>query len=272
MNIKIEGGQLVDKLRQTCPLIHNITNYVTANDCANALLAIGASPIMASDIKEAAAITALADALVINIGTLNQNTVESMLAAGRQANAKKIPVVLDPVGVGASEFRNETVQAILHDVRPAVIRGNLSELSYIAGLSNQTRGVDSSEADMGNDAVAVAKKVAEKYDCTAALTGVVDVITDSRRVVWLRNGHEKLAKVTGTGCMTSALTAAFAAVADDYMLAAVCGVAAMGISGELAFEQTGGGLGSFRIALFDALGRLDEVKFIKRVKCDEAVD
>lgn len=272
MCIKTVGAAFFDKVRSKCPLIHHITNYVTVNDCANIVLAIGASPVMADDIKEAASITALADALVLNIGTLNQRTIASMIAAGRQANDKGIPVVLDPVGAGASAFRNETVKLLLQEIRPAIIRGNLSELSYIAGLSSSTRGVDSNAADTINDAAIVAKKVAQKYDCVAAVTGVVDTITDGQKIIRLYNGHKLLASITGTGCMTSSLTAAFAAVAGKDMLsAAVCGIAAMGISGEVAYETAGGsGLGSFHVALFDAMSRLNGVIFGERVNYDEA--
>ncbi len=270
MSIRERGGELLEKLRKTCPLIHHITNYVTVNDCANAVLAIGASPIMADDIREAADITALADALVLNIGTLDERTVASMLASGKKANERRIPVVLDPVGAGASAFRNETVQALLQEIDISIVRGNLSELAFIAGLGSAAKGVDSGKADENKDVFAVAKIVAQKYACVAALTGATDVITDGVRTIRLRNGHPMLAKVTGTGCMTSALVASFAAISDHLVLAASCGVAAMGISGEIAYEKTGHlGTGSFHMAIFDALSHLDAAAFTKWVKADE---
>lgn len=263
---------LLEKVRKNVPLIHNITNYVTVNDVANAVLAIGASPIMADDIGEAADITAISSALVLNMGTLNARTILSMTAAGRRANEKGIPVVFDPVGAGASELRNKTAQTITSEEKLSIIRGNLSELSFLAGLHASTKGVDSAGEDEKNDAVSVAKTVARKFGCTAALTGKTDVITDGTRVIKIENGHALLSKVTGTGCMTTALTGAFAGCADsDYLTAAAAGVCAMGIAGELAFERAGAqGTGSFHIAIIDALSTLDAQVIEKRAKLIEA--
>lgn len=175
-------AKAADKVRDICPLVHCITNYVTVNDVANCILAIGASPIMADDIAEAADITSISKALVINMGTLNARTVESMVAAGKKANELGVPVVFDPVGAGASNFRNETAKRILENVKISILRGNLSEMSYLAGLEVSTKGVDTSEADEKNDPVSVAKKTAAKYNCVAAITGAVDTITDGKRV------------------------------------------------------------------------------------------
>ena len=161
-------AKAADKVRDICPLVHCITNYVTVNDVANCILAIGASPIMADDIAEAADITSISKALVINMGTLNARTVESMVAAGKKANELGVPVVFDPVGAGASNFRNETAKRILENVKISILRGNLSEMSYLAGLEVSTKGVDTSEADEKNDPVSVAKKTAAKYNCVAA--------------------------------------------------------------------------------------------------------
>lgn len=252
---------LINEVRSKVPLVHNITNYVTVNDCANAVLAIGASPIMADDIKEAADIASISNALVINIGTLNQRTVESMLAAGIKANEMGIPVIFDPVGAGASAFRNETVKRILETVKVSIIRANLSEMSYIAGLKVSTKGVDSSEEDAGNDAVAVAKDVANKYHCVAGITGAVDVISDGQRVAKVSNGVPLLSKVTGTGCMTSALVGSYAGAANgeyDYFHATVAGIASMGIAGEQAASVAEKGTGSFHIAIIDSLSKIDE--------------
>lgn len=270
MNFNEAGKNLSEKLRQKCPLVHCITNYVTVNDCANSLLAIGASPIMADDIKEAAAITALSDALVLNIGTLNQRTIMSMIASGKKANEKGIPVIFDPVGAGASAFRNETASEILNNVKVSIIRGNLSELSFIAGMGGAVKGVDAGESDKTKDALKIGQAAAAKYGCVAAITGEVDTITDGKRSLRLYNGHKMLAKVTGTGCMTSALTAAFAAVGEDLLVSAAAGVAAMGISGEIAYEQAGSkGTGSFHAAIIDALSLLDGKHFYERVRADE---
>ena len=146
--IVIKIGNLLNEVRNKKPLVHNITNYVTVNDCANILLAIGASPIMADDIKEAADITKISSALVINIGTLNERTIESMIASGKKANELNIPVIFDPVGAGASEFRNETTKKILEEVKISVLRGNMSEIKFISGLESSTKGVDASESDI----------------------------------------------------------------------------------------------------------------------------
>ncbi len=188
-------AKAADKVRDICPLVHCITNYVTVNDVANCILAIGASPIMADDIAEAADITSISKALVINMGTLNARTVESMVAAGKKANELGVPVVFDPVGAGASNFRNETAKRILENVKISILRGNLSEMSYLAGLEVSTKGVDTSEADEKNDPVSVAKKTAAKYNCVAAITGAVDTITDGKRVARISNGHPYLSRI-----------------------------------------------------------------------------
>lgn len=259
MNMTEKAAALLTEVRSRSPLIHNITNYATVNDCANVTLAIGASPIMADDEKEAADITAISAALVLNIGTLNHRTIESMILAGEKANECGIPVVLDPVGAGASLLRNDTVRELTRQIRFSVIRGNLSELSYVAGLPSSTKGVDSSDRDTGNDAAQAAREAAARLGCTAALTGAVDVITDGTELVKIHNGHPMLSRVTGTGCMTTALVGAFLGAGGDPFTAAASGVAAMGIAGELAFREAGEkGTGSFHMAVIDALSRLDE--------------
>lgn len=267
--------QLLEDIRKNVPLVHNITNYVTVNDCANAVLAIGASPIMADDILEAADITAISQALVINIGTLNQRTVESMTAAGKKANELGIPVVFDPVGAGASRFRNDTVKQILSNVKVSILRGNLSEMSYIAGLQANTKGVDSAEEDNKNDMVSVAKRVAEIYDCVSAITGAVDIVSDGKRVTKISNGHKMLSKVTGTGCMTSALVGSYAGAANmnggkDYYSAAIGGIMTTGIAGEMAYEAAGHmGTGSFHINIIDAISNLSSEIIEERAKLNE---
>lgn len=269
--ITAAAAALSDQVRARVPLVHNITNYVTVNDVANALLAIGGSPIMADDIEEVADITAISSALVLNMGTLTQRTIASMLAAGKKANELGIPVVLDPVGAGASRLRNEAAGQILSQIQLSVLRGNLSELSFAAGLEVSTKGVDSAEEDEKNDSVKVAKAVAQKFGCVAAVTGAVDVISDGSRVVKIQNGHPLLSKVTGTGCMLSSLVGAFVGVSDeDFFTAAVAGVACMGIAGELAYEKAGAmGTGSFHIAIVDALSQLDSSVLKERARLYE---
>lgn len=260
-------ARLCGEVREKSPLVHCITNYVTVNDVANAVLAVGASPIMADDPAEAADITSRADALVINLGTLDARRAEAMMLSGKAANRKGIPVVFDPVGAGASGFRNETARRLTENVKIAVIKGNLSEMSFLAGLEVSSKGVDVSNRDKRFDAAEVAKAVAERFGCAAAVSGAVDVISDGKRLARISNGSEMLSRVTGTGCMTTALAASFAAVSGD-MFAAVCAaVCEMGIAGEQAFERSGRlGMGSFHVSLFDALSGIDEAAFLKRAR------
>lgn len=274
MQIKEEAGTLLAEVRERSPLIHNITNYVTVNDCANAVLAIGASPIMADDINEAGEVASVSAALVINIGTLNHRTIDSMILAGKRANRAGVPVVLDPVGAGASVLRNETTEMLLGEVKFSVVRGNLSEIAFVAGMETETKGVDSAVKSRDGLDVLAAKKAAQRCGCVAAVTGEVDVITDGNRTVKIYNGHPMLSRVTGTGCMTTALTGAFAGAASqagaDYFTAAAAAVAAMGIAGEIAWERAGHlGTGSFRVALMDALSVMDEKTMKEMARFEE---
>ncbi len=266
-----KAAELLGEVRAKKPLVHNITNYVTVNDCANVLLAIGASPVMADDIGEAADITSISSALVINIGTLNQRTIEAMLSAGKRANELGIPVVFDPVGAGASPLRNEAAGIILSNVKLSVLRGNISEIACIAGLNATTKGVDASEGDAAsNSGTAVALAAAERLGCVVAVTGATDIITDGKGIVAISNGHKMLSGVTGTGCMTTALVGSFCGAGRDVLAAAAGGVALMGIAGEIAFERAGDmGTGSFRIAIIDAVSRMDEKLFLERAKIKE---
>lgn len=262
-----QTAALITEVRGKVPLVHQITNYVTVNDCANVTLAIGASPIMADDIDEAADITAISSSLVINIGTLNERTIVSMLASGKKANKLGIPIVFDPVGAGASNLRNETTRTILSQIKLAVLRGNLSEVSFVAGLGATTRGVDASAADSDNDAASVAIQAARRLGCVVAVTGAVDVISDGERTVKINNGHAMLSKVTGTGCMSTALVGAFAGISEDYLAAAVAGVTSMGIAGETAYEKASDkGTGAFRSAILDSICLLNQDIFESRAK------
>ena len=258
-NLLNDCAGLLDILRRKKPLAHHITNYVTVNDCANITLAIGASPVMADAIEEAADITAISAALVLNIGTLNGRTVDSMLAAGRQANALGIPIVLDPVGVGASAYRNETATALLDALHVDVIRGNISEIRFLAGLSSATKGVDASESDNTDDAANIAAALAKSHNCTVAITGAVDIVSNGTRTVALRNGHPAMATVTGTGCMCSSLVGSFCGAARNQIFeATIAALLCMGIAGERAFSAvTPFGSGSFRMVLIDEISRMD---------------
>jgi len=254
-------AQALEALRSKKPLVHHITNYVTVNDCANIVLAIGASPIMADDIDEVEAITSISSALVLNIGTLNRRTVESMLAAGRKANALNIPVVFDPVGAGASELRNKTTERILKEVKINVLRGNMSEIRFVAGLDTNTKGVDVSDIDLQGGLEAgrfIAESVAKELGCVAAITGVTDILSDGRRTVWIENGTNLLSNVTGTGCMCTSLVGSFCGAGNDFLIAAAGGILSMGIAGEIAAENAGAkGNGSFHMAIIDAISKMN---------------
>lgn len=267
-------GDILESVRRKKPLIHHITNYVTVNDCANITLAVGASPIMADDIGEAAAITSISSALVLNIGTLNERTIESMLAAGKKANEMKIPVVFDPVGAGASELRNRAAERILREVRVGVLRGNLSEIRFLAGLDSTTRGVDASDADMRGgleNGRSTAETAAKKFGCVAAVTGATDFLSDGRRTVLLGNGTKLLSNVTGTGCMCTSLVGSFCGASEDYLAAAAGGVLCMSIAGEIAAQKAGEtGSGSFHMALIDAVSRMTAATIEGKAKIHEA--
>ena len=246
-------------VREKNPLVHCITNYVTVNDVANAILAVGGSPIMADDIDEVADIVSIADALVINIGTLNARTIDSMEKAIVAANLRNIPVVFDPVGAGVSTLRNKTVERFLHTVHFTAIRGNLSEMAFCAGENAKAHGVDVSEEDAKLSAAKIAQTVAEKYSCTAIITGAEDVVSDGEHLVTIKNGVLTMKKVSGTGCMLSGILGAYLGACKDQFSAVVNAVVSMGIAGEIAAEEcSASGTGRFHVGIIDALSRIDD--------------
>ena len=243
-------------VRNKKPLIHQITNYVTVNDCANVTLAVGGSPVMADAVEEAAEMASLAQALVINIGTLNARTIVSMLAAGRRARERGIPVILDPVGVGATRLRTDTVKTIIEQVRPTVIRGNMSEIKCLAGLAVAIKGVDSvADAGQGEQ---IARQLADQLGCIIAITGKQDIVSDGARTALINNGHELLSKVTGTGCMATALVGTYCGAIPDWYVGTIAGILTMGLAGEIAERSliSGDGIGLFKVRLFDAIYNL----------------
>ncbi len=256
--------EMLENVRAHTPLVHCITNYVTVNDCANILLACGGSPIMADDPEEAADITSICNALVVNIGTLNQHTIPSMFFAAQRANELNHPVVLDPVGAGASPLRTNTAHRLLDSVNFTVIRGNVSEIKALALGSASTKGVDADAADAIDessiDTVAgFAKEFARRSGAVVAITGAIDVIADAEHVCLIRNGHPMMSKITGTGCMLTALTAAYAAANPkrvfDATVAAVC---SMGLCGERAQARLSSvdGNATYRNYIIDEIFRL----------------
>ena len=260
----IDFEPILDSVRANTPLIHNITNYVTVNDCANILLACGGSPIMSDDEADVEDITSICGGLNINIGTLNKNTIPSMFLAGRRANALGHPVLLDPVGAGASRLRTETAAKLLDEVRFAVIRGNISEIKALAQGASGTKGVDANEADRVSadnldSVVAFARAFSRKTGAVIAMTGATDVIVDSSRACVIRNGHPMMSRITGSGCMLSAMTTAYVVANPEKPFEAVCtAVIAMGLCGELAQGRLSApdGNSTYRNYIIDAVYNL----------------
>lgn len=250
------------RIRERTPLIHNITNYVVMNDTANLLLALGASPVMAHAIEEVREMVAYAGALVLNIGTLEESWIAAMLAAGEEANLRGVPVVLDPVGAGATKLRTTTTERIRSAVRVAVVRGNAAELATIAGMEAKIRGVDSVAS--GEPATA-ARLAAARFGGVAVVSGPVDYVADSSRAAEVRNGDPLLGRITGSGCMATATVGAFLAVEPDPFLAATEAMIAFGIAGEMAAGRSSGP-GTFRAQLLDAVAALDEATIIARTR------
>ena len=275
MDIKTYIGNLLENVRERAPLVHHITNYVTVNDCANITLSIGASPVMADDINEVEAMTSIASSLVINIGTLNSRTVECMIKAGKKANEVGIPVILDPVGAGATPYRTKVAKTIMDNIELAVIRGNLSEIKTLYGINTKTKGVDSlydtSIKDELEKGKLLAKDFSKRVGSLIAITGAVDIVTDGKMIYTVENGHKIMSKITGTGCMCSSLIGSYLGTNEDNLLAALSGVVSMGISGELAYEslKEGEGTGTFKVKLMDNIYNLSKEVIEKRGKINE---
>jgi hydroxyethylthiazole kinase len=255
----------LDLVRQKRPLIHIISNFVTLNDVANATLAIGARPVMAHAVEEVAEIAASASALVLNLGTPMRERYEAIERAGHAAHARGIPIIFDPVGVGASWFRRSKTIELLGSVRPTIGRGNADEIAVLAGLRGVMSGVDS-PLELYNRPRVVKELASMKlYPMVVVATGETDYGSDGKRLAAVRNGHAWLKQITGSGDMLDALIGAAAAVDKDPLVAAVCGLVWFGIAAECAAEKASG-LGAFRVALLDALGNLDENVIRKRAK------
>lgn len=263
--------EIFETIKKEKPLIHHITNYVTVNDCANVVLALGGSPVMADDLDEVEEMVSLASALVLNVGTLNQRTIEAFILAGKKANALGIPVVLDPVGVGATALRTQTVQRILKEVQLSVLRGNMSEIKTIYGQEGKTRGVDSMDDSlMGGKEIALG--LAKRLNCVVAITGATDIVSDGKKVFYIENGHEMLSRVTGTGCMTTSLIGLCIGTKKNPFHGAIMGTAIMGLAGEIAYEALSNKeeVGTFRLKLMDAIGSFSMTRMEKRGKIYEA--
>jgi len=255
--------QNLDQVRLQSPLVHNITNYVVMNLTANALLAVGASPVMAHAREEVEDMVNIASALVINIGTLSTPWIHSMSKAARQAQKKGIPIIYDPVGAGATPFRTRTIRTLIQTVPAAIVRGNASEIMAIADDHSKTKGVDSAAA--AENALASARWLNEKYGCVVCVSGATDYIVDKNGVAMIKNGHVLMPKVTGLGCTATALCAAFAAVNPDHFAATAAAMAVMGIVGEIAAEKAKGPA-SMQVEFLDALFNLTGEEIQQRLK------
>ncbi len=252
------SAQCLENVRNTRPLVHSITNYVVMNSTANVLLAMGASPIMAHAIEEIEEIIALVNSVVLNIGTLSNNWIDSMLHAASTAKQKSKPLVLDPVGAGATKMRTEAAWNIMRTAVPSVIRGNASEILALAHSGARTRGVDS--AHLSTDALDSAKSLAASLGTIVAVTGKIDFVTDGNRTLQVTNGHEMLSMVTGTGCAATVTIAAFISSSEDPLIATAAALAFFGLAGEIAAEKSQGP-GSFWVNMLDMLYGIDPKKF-----------
>jgi len=248
------SAELLASLRTNHPLVHHITNYVTVNDCANVTLCIGASPVMAEAKEESGG-----DGVpgrggsVLNIGTLRQEQIEAMLIAGRRANEMGIPIVMDPVGAGATKMRTEAAHRLLKGIKISIIKGNAGEIGVLAGSGGVVRGVDSMGAS--GDPLEAAATLARSTGATVVMSGPADIVTDGSRALFVDNGHEIMGMVSGTGCMASSLVGSFAAVSKDKVLSSAAALACFGIAGERAAPKAKGP-SSFKVALLDEVAAL----------------
>lgn len=244
----------LNQVRTKKPLIHHLTNWVTIYDCANIVKVFGASPVMAHAAEEVADMAGIANALVLNIGTLTSDFVQAMILAGRSANKKGIPVVLDVCGAGATKFRDDKCAEILNSLKINIVKGNSSEIASIAGEDVSTKGVDACSVD--KDLKEIAMDLAKKRSCAVVITGKEDIVADSSRFVLVKNGHPMMANIVGTGCMATSVIGTFAAVENDLVAASAAGLVCYEVAAELAAEKALGP-GSFKERLFDEVYNLD---------------
>ena len=250
-----ETFNLLKKIKETKPLIHHITNWVTIYDCANIVRAIGALPVMAHAKEEAADMAKIASALVLNIGTLTNELIESMKLAGKAANEKGIPIVLDAVGVGATKLRDDKATELLNELKISIIKGNASEIAKLAGENVQTKGVEALKVEA--DMVEVAKKLANDKKATVVITGKEDIATNGTDTYICKNGHDMMGSIDGTGCMVASVIGCFAAVEKEHVKAASFALAVFGIAGELAARRANGP-GTYKGYFYDEIYNIDE--------------
>jgi len=259
----IDAYSLLKTVREKKPLVHHLTNWVTIYDCANVTRTIGALPVMAHAPEEVAQMAGIASALVLNIGTLTKDLVDSMLIAGETANRKGIPIILDAVGAGATDLRTNEARRLLKELKISIIKGNAGEIAAIAGVKAEVKGVESIR--VSGDPEKIAASLAKSKGLVVVITGKVDIISDSKTTYKVYNGHEMMGKIVGTGCMAASVIGAFAAVERDYAKAAAAALACFDIAGEIA-AQNAKGPGTFKEAFFDALYNLNEKQVKERIQ------
>lgn len=274
-------NQLIEartKVKSVHPLVHNITNYVTVNDCANILLSANASPIMSDDLIEVEEITSICGALVLNIGTLNERTIKAMLLAGKKASDLGHPIVLDPVGAGASKLRTNTALALIEALDMTVIRGNISELKALYLGDSSTQGVDANDVDAISEknlegAIKLVNQMAKHFGTIIAVTGAIDIVANGEEAYVIKNGHEKMKYITGTGCMLTSLIGAYVrANSENPVLGVAAVVSLMGSCGELAWsycDEHKLGTGTMKTRLIDLIGSIDDAKFASLMKVEK---
>lgn len=261
------AAMALERLQQTRPLVHHITNFVVMNDTANVTLHVGASPVMAHAREEVEEMVSMADALVLNLGTLEPDWIEAMILAGRRAGERGIPVVLDPVGAGATSFRTAMNRRLLDEVRPAIVRGNAGEIGALSGAGGEVKGVDSvGRLERPEE---VARGAAGRWGCVVAITGKRDLVADEQTVLAVENGHAWMTTLTGTGCMATSVVGAFAAVEPDRLAATAAALACFGFVAEVASTRARGP-GSFKRELFDALFNLTPEQLAEGARISDA--
>ena len=248
---------LINKVKEINPLVLHYTNEVTINDCANATLAIGASPLMSYSYEEVEEVVSISNSVVINIGTMNSSRLELFIKAGKAANKYNKPVILDPVGVFATKTRANFTNELLNKVKFDVIKGNVAEIKYIGGFDVEGKGVDS--FDEVEDISESIKKIAKKLDCIVVATGKIDIITDGEKLIKINNGTSKLKSVTGTGCMTGSLIGSYIGASEDKLSAAAMGVLTMSLSGEFS-DSDNIAIGNFKVSLMNNIFNMTEEK------------
>lgn len=263
--VKIDAFKLLEKIRNEKPVVHHLTNWVTIYDCANVVKVLGASPVMAHAKEEAAEMAKIASALVLNIGTLTVDFIEAMKVAVRSANEKGIPVVLDACGCGATELRNKKTLELLDEVRIDIIKGNASEIAKVGGEDVKTKGVDAAEVE--KDLIALAKKIAKERRCAVVITGKEDIVAGKNKAYVIKNGHEMMSHVVGTGCMAASVIGTFAAVEKDLVYASAAALVCFGIGAECAVKSSQGP-GTFKEKMFDYLFHLDKKTIDKMQKVE----